>query len=146
LIGRKLSGTNGESMDQMLSDIDVTIRDARSTNNPQLVQIADRLQQGRDALIDASNWMIETLRADKETALASATAYLGLAGDVIGGHFLTRSTVGTPSDEGAARARRLALAGFYAETALAEAPGHVSSIIDGGRALSEGSDVLFDLS
>lgn len=146
LIGRKLSGTNGESMDQMLADIDVTIRDARSTNNPQLVQIADRLQQGRDALKDASKWMIATLKADKETALASATAYLGLAGDVIGGHFLTRSAVGTRSDDGAARARRLALAGFYAETALAEAPGHVSGIIDGGRALREGSDVLFDLS
>lgn len=146
LIGRKLSGTNGESMDQMLSDIDVTIRDARSTNNPQLVQIADRLQQGRDALNDASKWMIETLKADKETALASATAYLGLAGDVIGGHFLTRSAVGTRSDDAAARARRLALAGFYAETALAEAPGHVSGIIDGGRALREGSDALFDLS
>lgn len=146
LIGRKLSGTNGESMDQMLSDIDVTIRDARSTNNPQLVQIADRLQQGRDALNDASKWMIETLKTDKETALASATAYLGLAGDVIGGHFLTRSAVGTRSDDAAARARRLALAGFYAETALAEAPGHVSGIIDGGRALREGSDALFDLS
>jgi alkylation response protein AidB-like acyl-CoA dehydrogenase len=146
LIGRKLSGTNGESMDQMLSDIDVTIRDARSTNNPQLVQIADRLQQGRDALNDASKWMIETLKADKETALASATAYLGLAGDVIGGHFLTRSAVGTRSDDAAARARRLALAGFYAETALAEAPGYVSGIIDGGRALREGSDALFDLS
>jgi alkylation response protein AidB-like acyl-CoA dehydrogenase len=145
LVGRKLSGTNGESMEAMLSDVDDTIRSARSSNDPQLVQIADRLQGGRDALKTVSDWMLNAMKADKEKALAGATAYLQLAGDVIGGHFLARAAVQSRSGEVDARVRRLALAGFFAETALAEAPGRVAGITEGGGAFLAGSEALFGI-
>ena len=143
LVGRKLTGTNGESMRAMLDEVEDTVREARSTNDPQLVQIADRLKAGIEALGEASDWMIEKMKSDQDTALAGATEYLALAGDVIGGHFLTRAAVASRSGDGASRARRLALAGFFAETALAAAPGRVASITEGGARFLEGSEALF---
>ncbi|MEZ5998199.1 MAG: acyl-CoA dehydrogenase [Hyphomonas sp.] len=145
LVGRKLSGTNGESMRLILGDIDATIREARATNDPQLVQIADRLRAGADALREASDWMLSAMKErDQDKALAGATAYLGLAGDVIGGHFLTRAaTAARHGDDTAARARHLALAGFFAETFLAMAPGRVAGITRGGDAFLGGSEALF---
>ncbi|MEZ5986614.1 MAG: acyl-CoA dehydrogenase [Hyphomonas sp.] len=144
LVGRKLSGTNGESMRLILGDIDATIREARATNEPQLVQIADRLRAGADALREATDWMLAAMKErDQDKALAGATAYLALAGDVIGGHYLTRAATAARSGDPAARARNLALAGFFAETSLASAPGRVPGITGAGDAFLEGSEALF---
>ncbi len=144
LVGRKLAGTNGESMRRMLGEIDATAADARATNDPQLVQIADRLRAAAEALRTASEWMVAAMKErDQDKALAGATEYLALAGDVIGGHFLTRAAVEARSGAPAHRARQLALAGFFAETALALAPGRVPAIIEGGANFLDNSDALF---
>ena len=145
LAGRKLAGTKGESMRAMLAEIDATVREARSTNDPQMVQIADRLKAGAEALETASQWMIETMDSHQERALAGATAYLALAGDVIGGHFLTRGAIAARGKDLTLRARQLALAGFYAETTLASAPGRVPGITEGGSRFLEAGDALFGL-
>ena len=146
LVGRKLSGTNGESMRVMLGEIEASAAAARATNDPQLVQIADRLRAAAEALREASDWMLAQMKSrDQDKALAGATAYLALAGDVIGGHFLTRAAVAARSSDGAARARRLALAGFFAETALASAPGRVAGITEGGSRFLENSEALFGI-
>ena len=143
LVGRKLSGTKGASMQAMLTEIDETVREARATNDPQLVQIADRLKAGAAALAEASDWMVQTLADEPEKGLAGATEYLALAGDVIGGHFLTRGAVAARSGDADQRMRQLALAGFFAETALAQAPGRVPAITEGGARFLEGSQALF---
>ena len=146
LVGRKLSGTNGESMRLILGDIDATIREARATNEPQLVQIADRLRAGADALREASDWMLAAMKErDQDKALAGATAYLALAGDVIGGHYLTRTATAARASDPAVRARHLALAGFFAETVLATVPGRVPGITEGGATFLEGSEALFGI-
>ena len=146
LVGRKLSGSNGESMRVMLGEVEATAAAARATNDPQLVQIADRLRAGAEALREASDWMMGQMKGrEQDKALAGATAYLELAGDVIGGHFLTRAAVAARSSDGAARARRLALAGFFAETSLAAAPGKVASITEGGSRFLENSEALFGI-
>lgn len=143
LAGRKLSMADGAAMTDMMADILATVRQARQTNDPNLVQIADRLQAAHDALADATDWMRETMQSDKETALAGATAYLALAGDVIGGHFLTRGAVEARSTDAQTRGRMTALAGFYAETSLAAAPGAVASITQSGQAMLAESEALF---
>ena len=98
------------------------------------------------ALREASDWILGQMKGrEQNKALAGATAYLELAGDVIGGHFLTRAAVAARSRDGAARARRLALAGFFAETSLAAAPGKVASITEGGSRFLENSEALFGI-
>ena len=89
--------------------------------------------------------MAEAMKADKEKGLSGATAYLKLAGDVIGGHFLTKGALGARAEGGALRGRMTALAGFFAETALAEAPGRVSGITRGGDSFLSEGEALFGL-
>ena len=143
LVGRKLAMADGEAMDTMISEIGATAREARETNDPVLVQMSERLEAGTKALSEATAWMRETMVSDRETALAGATAYLTLAGDVIGGHFLVRGAVEARGGDADMRGKMTALAGFYAETTLAEAPGRVPGITSGGAALIEQTEALF---
>jgi alkylation response protein AidB-like acyl-CoA dehydrogenase len=130
LVGRKLSMNDGAAMAAMLADIRNTAREARATNEPKLVAIAERLEAAAGALDEATQWMIATMRSARETALSGATAYLRLAGDVVGGHYLALSAI---SDRG----RSLALARFYAEDTLSRAPGSVAAITSASEALGD---------
>ncbi|MEP1143907.1 MAG: acyl-CoA dehydrogenase [Henriciella sp.] len=145
LVGRKLSMADGAAMTAMMAEVDQTAREARETNDPNLVQVADRLVAANEALSEATDWMKRAMSEDRETALAGATAYLALAGDVIGGHFLTKGAVEARAEGGQIRGRMTALAGFFAETSLAAAPGAVASITQGGQAMLAESDALFGI-
>ena len=140
LVGRKLSMNNGAAMAAMLTDIRATAREARTTNDPALVQIAARLDDAAQALDDATQWMLGAMKSDRQTALAGATAYLRLTGDVVGGHFLTHGVLAAAASD---RDRALALARFFAEDTLASAPGRVSTITTASGVVSDGLDVLF---
>jgi len=145
LAGRKLSMAGGAAMNSMLAEIEQTARDARDTNDPNLVQVADRLVEANKALSEATEWMKRMMKEDRDVALAGATAYLALAGDVIGGHFLTKGAVEARAEAGQIRGRMTALAGFYAETSLAAAPGTIASITQGGQAMLAESEALFGI-
>ncbi len=146
LVGRKLAMADGAAMTAMIDEIEATARAARETNDPGLVQIAERLKAASAALAEATVWMRETIATDRDTALAGATAYLALAGDVIGGHFLTRGAVAARASDAQTRGKMTALAGFFAETALAAAPGAVAEITLSGQAMLAESEALFGIS
>lgn len=145
LVGRKLAMADGAAMNAMLDEVDATAKLARETNDPGLGQVAERLKAANAALREATVWMRETMQSDRDTALAGATAYLALAGDVIGGHFLTQGAVGARSIGGQTRGQMTALAGFFAETSLASAPGAVASITQGGGLMLAESEALFGI-
>jgi hypothetical protein len=146
LVGRKLAGNGGASMRAMLSEIDETVRLARSANEPQFVQIAERLWAASKALAEATDWMLARMKdEEQDKALAGATAYLALAGDVVGGHFLARSALAARTRDVDFRTRQLALAGFFAETSLAAAPGRVPGITQGGERFLSNSRALFGI-
>ena len=145
LAGRKLSLGNGEAMTTMLKGISETARAARDTNEADFVSMADRLDAAAAALEEATGWMVETMKTDRDTALGGATAYLALAGDVIGGHFLTTGALNARGAEAsAAQSQMLAIALFFAETDLAEAPARVPGIIEGGSVVARLGDVVID--
>ena len=113
----------------------------RATNKPRFVAIADRLDAGAGALDEATRWMTATMKSARETALSGATSYLRLAGDVVGGHFLTRAAL---SAQGSREAERsLALASFFAEDTLSKAPGSVATITAAAQALRDAGSVLW---
>ncbi|MEO0549221.1 MAG: acyl-CoA dehydrogenase [Pseudomonadota bacterium] len=145
LVGRKLSMADGQAMADMLADIEATVRDARETNDPVLVEIADRLAGGNAALKEATDWMQAAMQSERETALAGATAYLALAGDVFGGHYLTRGAVAARGQDDHMRSRITAMARFFAETRLSAAPGALPGITRGGAAMLAESEALFGI-
>ncbi|MEM6534343.1 MAG: acyl-CoA dehydrogenase [Pseudomonadota bacterium] len=145
LVGRKLSGDNGAAMQAMMADIDQTARDARESNDPKLVELAERLSAANDALKETTDWMLAAMASQRDAALAGATPYLALAGDVIGGHFLVRGAMAARSEDDQMNAAMSGLAGFYAETSLAGAPAAVPSVTKSGAAMLDESEALFDL-
>jgi alkylation response protein AidB-like acyl-CoA dehydrogenase len=146
LVGRKIAANGGASMRAMLTEIDETVRLARSTNDPQFVQLAERLWAASKALAETTEWLLARMKAEEQDkALAGATAYLSLAGDVIGGHFLARAALAARQKDPDFRARQMALAGFFAETSLASAPGRVPGITEGGDRFLDNSRALFGI-
>jgi len=131
LIGRKLSINSGAAAAELMEEARQTAREARETNDPRFVSIADRLEDAIDVLGEATEWMIATMRAERETALYGATAFLRLAGDVAGGFYLTRSALGQRQTDHGDRA--IALARFFAEDTLASASGHLGPITMASR-------------
>jgi len=141
LVGRKLSMDGGAAMGAMLAEVRATAREARATNQPKFVGIADRLEAGADALEEATQWMLNAMKSARETGLSGATAYLTLAGDVVGGCLLTRGALDEQSSADAART--LGLAAYFAEDRLSRAPSAVASITTGAQALQDAGSVLW---
>jgi alkylation response protein AidB-like acyl-CoA dehydrogenase len=135
LVGRKLASNNGVAMAALVADVRATAREARATNDPKFVGVAERLEGAAAALEEATRWMLGAMESARETALSGATAYLRLAGDTAGGTFLARSALGARGEADAAQA--LALARFFAEDTLSKAPGSVASITSASEALRE---------
>ena len=143
LVGRKLTMANGKAMADMLKDISATVDSSRQSNDPVLVQIADRLDAAREALSDATDWMRATMSSAPADGLAGATAYLALAGDVIGGHVLARGAVAARATASSEADARLAMASFYAEDILSKAPSALGGICMGASSLNLASKSLF---
>ena len=80
------------------------------------------------------------MKANRETGLSGATAYLRLAGDVVGAHLLTRAALGEPAGREADRA--IAAAHFFADDTLPHAPGLAAAVSAGAESL-RGADVLW---
>ena len=140
LVGRKLSSDGGAAMSAMIADVRDTARDARATNQPKFVAISDRLDTAAAALESATDWMLNAMKANRETGLSGATAYLRLAGDVVGAHFLTRAALGEPAGREADRA--IAAAHFFADDTLPHATGLAAAVSAGAESL-RGADILW---
>jgi len=113
LVGRKLTLGGGAALSSLLADI----REA-AAGEP-------RLAAGADALGEAATWLVE--RRGTPDALAGATAFLKLAGDVTGGWMLAKMA---HADAAYASVWR-----FYAEQILATAPGQVAGVVQGAAVL-----------
>ncbi|MBN8608156.1 MAG: acyl-CoA dehydrogenase [Caulobacterales bacterium] len=105
LYGRKLLGDRGHTMGRFIAEAEVS-------HVPALKAAAGHLR-------DATDYM---LAAKREDALAGASAYLTLAGDVIGAVLLARGVRAEGADE-----EQKALFDFYAATVLTRAPAHVAA-------------------
>lgn len=140
LAGRKLSMAGGAAFTELYDDIQQTIEACSTSSHPDLPPLAERLEDGLDALREAAAWLNDSDMSDR---LAGATPFLTLAGEVVGGWMLCvgavaarrrqKENIGDP----AFAAQRIALANFYAEAVLALAPSRVDDITMGMDMIAE---------
>jgi hypothetical protein len=138
LIGRKLAGDGGAAMRDLIAEARETAARARAAGRYAMERVAVRLDAATEALDAAASYLLGASEQDRRDALAGATPFLKLAGDVVGGMLLARGVLAAPQIAGvdaATIASQEALAGFYAETVLAAAPALVPSITVGAAAL-----------
>ncbi len=135
LVGRKLAMADGSGMAALIHDMRETCEALVEHQDRRLHAIGIRLQAGIDALRSAAEWL--TARRNDADGLAGATPFLKLMGDVAGGWLLGKGALSCAArSDGDAYARaRIGVAGHYAETLLAQAPGKVAGVIAGGGVL-----------
>lgn len=124
LMGRKLGLQNGAAVRALIADIRATAAELAAHPDEWLHAPGERLSVGTDAIETATDWLIERKGHAQPDALAGASPYLTLVGDVVGGWFLARGALAAlcGPDWGFARTR-ISLLRVYADQVLARAPG-----------------------
>ena len=125
LSGRKLKMTNGATMRELIAEILVTAE--ALTESPELTSVGRRLAAGGAALQAATDWQLAHQGPD---SLVSATPYLKLAGDVIGGWMLGRQALAAAGSDIPWLQAKAPLAKLYASQVLAQAPGLAEGIME----------------
>ena len=131
LAGRKLALEGGEAFRELLADVRSTLPGL----DGDLAPVAERLAAAVDALERAGAWLAEH-RGTAE-AMAGATEFLGLTGDVAGGWGLARAAHHARSATGdpAWLAGKAQLARLFASQALARAPARAEAVTAGAADL-----------
>ena len=131
LVMRKLPLGSGAVVRAHIDELAAIAQTAVASNRPELGKTGSRLQEAVAALDDATNWMLNALRAHPDAALAGATPYARLFGLATGAAFLAKGALAEP-DDGAGHA---GLARFFAENILPQAEGLAASVTDGAEAV-----------
>jgi 3-(methylsulfanyl)propanoyl-CoA dehydrogenase len=134
LVGRKLALAGGAPIRVLLDDM----RETAAQFDDRLV--ASPLASGIDAVECATDWMFD--KRGSADALAGATTYLKLLGDVTGGWLLAKAALAAAkSGDPTFAAQKLALARFYASQILTSAPGLAQAVCAGASELEGAADL-----
>ena len=142
LMGRKLAIGKGKAVRELVAEIFPTASALKSADDAWLHTIGTRLEAGLAAVQSATGWMLERRGHAQPDALAGATPYLKLLGDVIGGWMLAKGALAASQHIAAGEGdkdywrTRIGLARVFSEQVLAQAPAL-------SQAVSQGSIDLF---
>jgi alkylation response protein AidB-like acyl-CoA dehydrogenase len=142
LMGRKLAIGKGKAVRELVAEIFPTASALKSADDAWLHTIGARLEAGLAAIQSATGWMLERRGHAQPDALAGATPYLKLLGDVVGGWMLAKGALAASRNlaDGVGDRdywrTRIGLARVYSEQILAQAPAL-------SQAVSQGSIDLF---
>src|SRR5436190_1499006 len=125
LIGRKLRSNGGETLKGLCAEMALTAETL--TQDAELAGVGRRLAAGIAALERAADAVIA---GDSAAALVSATPFLKLAGDVIGGWVLGRQALAAAGFDDPWLKSKGALARLYASQVLALAPGLADAVCE----------------
>jgi alkylation response protein AidB-like acyl-CoA dehydrogenase len=130
LTGRKLSMAAGAAMKALIADMRATVA---SLTDERLTGVAARLATAVDAAERAGAWL--STKKGTADALAGATTYLQLMGDVTGGWMLAKGAAAAVAKVGEGDpfyVGKIALARIYADQVLTYAPALADAIASGG--------------
>ncbi len=137
LMGRKLALGKGAAVRELVADITPTASELKSADDGWLHSIGNHLEAGLAAAQAASGYLIERRGHAQPDALAGATPYLKLMGDVVGGWMLGKQALAASKKiadgEGdpAYWRTRIGLARVFAHQVLAQAPGLAQAVTQG---------------
>jgi 3-(methylthio)propanoyl-CoA dehydrogenase len=144
LVSRKLTMDGGAPVAALIADMRATANACEASSNEQVKWIGKRLSESVTIFSDAADWLVRAQAGNsKRDALAGATPFLKLAGDVTGGWTLAKGALAAlghlqaKTGDAGYMTSRISLAGFFAENVLAQVQGQMAAV-------TAGSDVLFE--
>src|ERR1700761_8189703 len=123
LVTRKLAANGGASVWALLAELDATIKQVETSNDPAFGTTGAKLRDALGSLERASKWLLERIAANPNQALAGAPPYVRLSGSPRGGAMLAGGALaaGDAGDIGGAPQRYVTLARFFAENISVQA-------------------------
>jgi alkylation response protein AidB-like acyl-CoA dehydrogenase len=137
LMGRKLAIGKGKAVRELVAEIFPTASALKSADDAWLHTIGARLEAGLAAIQSATGWMLERRGHAQPDALAGATPYLKLLGDVVGGWMLAKGALAASrelaagSDAADYWRTKIGLARVYSEQILSQSPGLAQAVSQG---------------
>jgi 3-(methylthio)propanoyl-CoA dehydrogenase len=144
LVNRKLTLDGGAPVAALIAEMRATAQACEQATNEQVKWVGKRLADSIDVFEEAAQWLTRAQAGNsKRDALAGATPFLKLAGDVTGGWTLAKGALAAlghlqaKTGDAGFMTSKISLAGFFAENVLAQVHGLLASV-------TAGSDVLFE--
>jgi alkylation response protein AidB-like acyl-CoA dehydrogenase len=141
LVTRKVMRDGGAAAKAWFEELDTLLALLDAQPGDAFKALTAQLARALQALVEATDWLVESGKDGMDPALAGATPYLRLFGTVAGGAMMGRSALAAQAAlEGGAGDRdfyeaKLITARFYAENILPQAEGLVAPIRDGHHAV-----------
>ena len=142
LVTRKLGANGGASVWALLDELNATIKQVETSNDPAFGTTGAKLRDAHAALERTSKWLLERLAAAPNDALAGATPYLRLFGATLGGCLLAGEALAAKADGAAEPQRYVALARFFAENISVQAPSLEKTVTESAEAITGAEAVL----
>src|SRR5581483_4628849 len=140
LVTRKLAANDGASVWALLAELDATIKQVETSNDPAFGTTGAKLRDALGALERASKWLLDRVTSKPNDALAGATPYLRLFGSTLGGCMLAGEAIAAKS--GGDGERYVTLARFFAENVTVQAASLEKTVTDGADAINGADAVL----
>src|SRR5579871_2621295 len=140
LVTRKLAANGGASVWSLLAELDATIKQVETSNDPAFGTTGAKLRDALGSLERASKWLLERVTSKPNDALAGATPYLRLFGSTLGGCMLAGEALAAKSNGDGER--YVTLARYFAENVTVQASSLERTVIDSAEAVNGADAVL----
>ena len=140
LLGRKLLRDGGGAMSELLDEMAQIDAELLATKDADCAAVQKSLAEGRMALREATEWLLDPKNNDIDTKFAGAMPFLHLTGTVVGGWLMARAALAARSkaDNGGDRSfleAKMVTARFYAEHVLPRVHALLPQITQGSQSV-----------
>jgi alkylation response protein AidB-like acyl-CoA dehydrogenase len=140
LVTRKLAADGGASVWALLAELDATVKQVETSNDPAFGTTGAKLRDALGSLERASKWLLERVTSKPNDALAGATPYLRLFGSTLGGCMLAGEALAAKGNGDGER--NVTLARFFAENVTVLASSLERTVTDSADAVNGADAVL----
>ncbi len=142
LVGRKTSRDGGRVAKAIAGQIEATEAALQRQGGEAARAMAKRLGAGRQAFLDAVEFVVAESKSNPNAVFAGSVTYLMLAANVVAGWQMARALLAAEAKLAAGEdvefmKAKIATARFYGDHILSKAPGLRDSIVEGAASITE---------
>jgi hypothetical protein len=140
LVTRKLPQSGGATVRAYLAELWETVAEVEASNDPAFGATGTALRAAVDAFGKTTEWLLQRIEREPQTALAGATPYLRLFATAAGGCMLAKDALaakraGSPTGT-------IETARFFATNLATAAGGLAATVVEGADALAVSPDTI----
>ncbi len=93
LMRRKIFQENGETFNNVINEMDITLQDGKNLNDPLISNMCEKFSHAKLELQESCKWLKSTYLENPEKAASGATPFLNMFGWILGGWIMLKSAI-----------------------------------------------------